>query len=294
MNRLTTTPDRLGLLDGVAPFVHRGTLDWLAYDVLLNQGEPDYATLLADRRACGANTICFGLRLSWGRNLHAANPGFWQNLIPAARIAADHDLRIFPIVLADTGTDLGDGLHNPAAWQPHIDRLLTDLGAEPNVSYLWANQWDHPTQSRALTPDVLRGFTKPAAFTQPLVALDNPGESGNPIVPAADLACYACSRDTRKFMEIGSSMAYIVNGWPEDLATWAGAHRASLLFEPWRAVPGDPSCDPGLWRQIARSLCFKGVVGGNFYCDQLSKGALTLTGPEHDCAVEFLGNIPTP
>lgn len=293
MNRLTLTPDRLGLLDGATPFVWRGTLDWQAYGVLLNRGAAAFTTLLRDRKSVGANTVCCGLRLSWVPGLHAANPGFWSNLIPAARMAAAEGLRLCFVVFADTAMDLGDGLHDPAAWQPHLDRLLTHLGLEPNVSFVYANQPGNGPQAN-LTADRVRAFVKPSGFEWMLAARDNPNESANPIVPVADLGLYCPSRNVSKFFNIGASMAQIVNGWPDDLAAWSGTHTASILFESWHAKPGEPSCDPGLWRQIARSLAFKGVCGGNFYSEQLAQGALTLSGQERDCAVEFLGNIPTP
>jgi hypothetical protein len=161
------------------------------------------------------------------------------------------------------------------------------------VSFLYVNQPLHTSQSRDLTPDVIRAFTKPRGF-DPLVALDNPTQSGNPILPAGELACYCCDRNPAKFFNIGASMAQIVHGWPDKLTEWGGAHTASLLFESWHATEGEPSCDPGLARQIGRSLCFEGCVGANAYVHQMAHGAVVLKGLERNYVVELLGNIPNP
>lgn len=286
MHRLTVSSDRLSLLVDGVPLVWRGTLDWPLYGRYLNEGASVVDAVIADRVSVGANTICLAAQLAWWPNLNPTNPKWWDDWRPFVQLALDRQVRVCIVVFCDTAT-------YPAAYLAHWERLYVTLGDFPNVTLVVMNQPGHPTQDNGNLLPLLPTFTTVpvAGFPRLLFARDNPFESANPTLPAGDFALYCCSRDPGKFFNIGASMAQIVNGWPEHQDQWPGTHGASVLFEPWHAKPTGVYGDAGLWRQIARSLCFKGNIGGNFYSDQCSQAAL-LTGVERGCAVEYLGNIP--
>jgi hypothetical protein len=292
MQPLTLSADRLSLLADGSPFIWRGTLDWPAYGRHLNEGAAYTHRLCNDRRSVGANTICCAGMLSWWQGLHPGHPRYWEELRPFADIAAEYDLRVCFVVLCDTRALMPDFNTQLAHWE----RFIVTLGDKTNVTCLVANQPGHPSQT--ITPAQTAVFTVPivGGFPPILCARDNPMESANPVLPPLDFTCYCSSRHPSKgFVEVGSSMWYVVNGWPDNPSAWRGTHRASILFEPAR-IEQDPSNgwdDPGKWRQLARSLAFKGTCGGNIYSRQ-GRDADVFTGRIRACAVEYLGNIPNP
>lgn len=310
MNFLSRSPDQLQLMDGDQPFVQRGTLDWPLFARLLIEGEPVFGEILADRRSVGANTVALATMWSRYQMLHWAvwpDDVYWGALRTAARIAHEEGMRLQWIVFASTKPGLEwvgmpAGSHWPGIigidyQKAHWERLCVTMGDSANVSYILANQPGHPDQPTPTSAE-LKTFVVPQTgdFPKPLVARNNPHEDKNPILPPLDFSCYCSSRKFPKGVaELGYSMWNIVWGW-QNQAEWPGTRQASILFEPAR-VSEDPSnsgyewANPGRWRQMARSLCFEGTNGGNFYSDQ-NRYALPLTGITRNCAVEFLGNIP--
>jgi hypothetical protein len=265
-------------------------LDWALRGRQLNEGLEVARTIVRDRRSVGANIICtagMGANAiaSGGTWPNPSNPAYWSTLRDFSLMVEQEGLQLCHVVFCDTATlmpDLGSML-------AHWERYLVTLGDRPDL-FVIANQPGHPSQSGQLDPRV---FSKPASFPQLLCARNNPMEDANPLLPPMDFSCYCCSRDPNRWMTIGSSMAYVINGWPGTLDQWPGVHGPSVLFEPWHARPNQWTSDPGLWRQIARSLCFQQNIGGNFYSDQCAQSQV-LSGIERNCAVEYLGNIPTP
>lgn len=287
MKPLTVSTNRMTLLEDGKPFVWRGTLDWPLYGRFLNEGVDVTRGVMADRRSVGANTICCAGMLGWWPGLNPSNPQYWDSLRPFVELAEQQDMRICFVVFCDTATLMPDR----ASMEAHYERFLVTLGDKTNVTFVGVNQPGHHTQSRDCNP--LR-FSKPPSFPSLLCARDNPLEQGNPTLPAQDFSCYCSRRDYPKgYIEVGSSMFYVVEGWADAGIVWQGSHQASVLFEPLHCRPHDWTGSPGVWRQLARSLAFAGTAGGNFYSDQCSQAAL-LTDVERMCAVEFCGNLPTP
>lgn len=260
----------------------RGTLDWPLFGRHLNEGESVTRAILRDRRSVGANIVCCAGMLSWWEGLTPSHPNYWPELRHFADICAEEDMRLCLVVFCDTRSIMP----NVSDQVPHWDRIQAHLGDKPNVLLVGVNQPGHPSQS--IDPLITHG----SSFSGQLCARDNPLESGNPVLPALDFSCYCSSRNPVKgWVEVGSSMWYVVNGWSD--GQWTGVHQPSVLFEPLHCRPTDWTGDPGIWRQLARSLSFRGTVGGNFYSNQCSIAEL-FSGIERDCAVEFLGNIPKP
>lgn len=280
---LTLTPDRLGLMDGPSRFTWRGVLDWCLFGRYMRDGADTVRVLVQDRRSVGANIICCAGMLAWFEGLNTSNPLYWDSLRPFAELLESEQMRLCFVVFCDTESLMP----NAAAQAAHWDRFLTTLGDKINVVFVGVNQPGHDGQNA----DPMVAHRMPN-FPQLLVARDNPNESGNPTVPALDFSCYCSSRDEVKgVIEVGSSLSYVVNGWPD--GGWGGTHGAVVLFEGPHFRPTGPWASPAKARQLARSLCFDGTVGGNYYCDQLSQSQ-TLAGVERDMAVEFCGNIPNP
>lgn len=289
MNRLTVSADGLGFMDGEKPFVWRGGLDWSAMGLLLEQGEAAYRALLRDRRSVGQNTICVAGMLSWGHPFMPETPGYWNAVRDGhgrsalTDIALEEGMRVCVVVLCDTaGRDL--------AWmRAHWQRWYVSLGDKPNVTFVLANQAGHPSQGMSEADLETFERTQPVAgFPAALCAKNNPFED-NPVPRNHwDFSAFCAKRnDPNWFMEAGCvSMWTVVHDQ---------AHAPAVLFEPIRCGDKYPeSKDPGKWRQLGRSLCFKGTVGGNFYSDDNAQARPYAAGVVHDSAVEFLGNIPLP
>jgi hypothetical protein len=301
MNPLTISPDRLSFLDGGVPFVQRGCLTWPLLGVYLNDGELAAAELIKDRRSVGANTISVIGMWSRYKNLHPSHPQYWDSLRPLSQIAADEGMRLQWVVLADT-RPTAVWLDTPGTWPgmpdlgsqlAHWERFLVTLGDFNNVTFIVANQPGHPSQT--ITPAQTTQFVVPQVgdFPKLLAARNNPFEDSNPTLPPMDFSCYCSSRRYPKGVaELGYSMWNVIHGWQE-ISKWSGTRQVSILFEPPRISEGNGWDDPGRWRQMARSLCYYGVGGGNVYSDQ-DRFGLPFTGVTRDCAVEFLGNIPNP
>lgn len=300
MKNLTISSDRMTFLEDGRPWVQRGTLDWPIYGRFLNEGELYAKDLFIDRRSVGANTIACAGMLAWPQwGFNPSHPDYWSKLRRFVEIADDEGMRLQFVVLCDTASlmpDLG-------AQKAHWERFLVTLGDKTNVSFVVANQPGHPTQT--IRPEDTATYTKPSSFQQLLCARNNPFETDNPVMPPMDFSLYCSSRDGHLgYVEVGSSMWYVVNGWPTDPAAWGGTRQVSVLFEParieagtqwgWDARPSNGWDDPGKWRQLGRSLCFKGTGGGNIY-SRHGVNADLLTSPViRACYVEFLGNIPNP
>lgn len=311
MQPLTISDDRLMFLEEGRPWVQRGCLDWPAFGILMNDGELAFRDIVVDRRSVGANTMTVGLMWSRHPGLHPNNPKFWDSLTPMAHIAHEEGMRIQPIVFASTADRINGqpvewlGMGEPwpgfpeAAQRPHWDRVLTHLGAEPNVNtFIVANQPGHRDQP---IPTVAQTGQFPKAFPQQLICRSNPFEDQNPPLPVADFS----GVDTKRRMpfavgEIAWSFWNYINGFV-DQNKWRGTRSLTVLLEPPpvdESEQHDPGqyfgwCVPGWWRQIARQLCLEGCGGGNFYSKQNRFGR-PLTGITRMCAVEFLGNIPNP
>lgn len=282
---LTISPDRLTFLEDGKPWVQRGVLAWPLYGRFLNEGPLLAGALMDDYVACGANTICCAGMLSWWPGLNPTNPAYWSSLRPFVELAEQKRVRICFVVFCDTRSLMPDRASQIAHWE----RVLTTLGDKTNVTFVAVNQPGHPTQS--CDP---MDFNPLPRFPGLLCARDNPMESANPTVPPLDFSCYCSSRNyPQGFVEVGSSMWYVVNGWEDHGNVWVGSHQVSVLFEPLHCRVTDWTGNPGVWRQLARSLTFQGTGGGNMYSDALSQ-AQPLVGIERACAVEFLGNLPTP
>ena len=104
MNALTISADKLSFLDGPTPFIWRGTLDWPLYGRFLNEGATVASSIVTDRRAVGANTICVGAQLSWWPGLNPTNPLWWDQWRPFAQLCADQQMRLCIVVFCDTKT----------------------------------------------------------------------------------------------------------------------------------------------------------------------------------------------
>jgi hypothetical protein len=282
---LTISPDRLSFIHGVQSWIWRGTLDWMLYGRHLSEGEAVSRRIIQDRRSVGANTVCCaGNLFSWHPALRPDNPQSWSELRPFVDMAAEEDMRVCFVVFCTT-TQLMPGMGSQLA---HWERFVTTLGDKINVTLVLVNQPGYPDQRDF---DSL-AFSKiqVGTFPQLLCARGNPGEQENPRMPAWDFSCYCSSRDELKYAETGSSMHYIVDGWGPG-QSWQGTRQVSILFEPPHAHEIGTWSDPSVWRQLGRSLCFKGTGGGNFYSDQCAQAQL-LIGRQRACAIEFLGNIP--
>ena len=286
LSPLTLSPDRMQFLEDGYPWVWRGTLTWSLYGRYLHQGMEAALAVLRDRQACGANTVCCSLMLSWGFPFSPVTPGFWSGLTPFVRTAADEGLRLCFIIFADTRSLMPNHDAQVAHWQ----RIYTHLGGEPNVTLLLVNQPGHHSQDL----DLYRFDPPPpiAGFPALLAARANPFEDHPPILPAWSFSAFAAKRnDPNWFMEAGcGSMWYTVNGF----GSYPGTQQATVLFEPAPAGRRPEWTDPGKWRQFARSCCFRGTVGANFYSDYDARSEIYPAGVVRDCAVEFLGNLPRP
>lgn len=287
MKPLTISADRLSFLEDGKPWIQRGCLDWPLYGRYLTHGENYARDIFQDRRHVGANTIACAGMLAWpDLGFSTAHPNYWPGLRRFVEIAEQESIRIQWVVLCDTRVLMP----NLSAQLAHWERFLVTLGDKTNVTFLLANQPGHPSQT--ITPAQTLYFGKPSGFTHLLCSRGNPFESANPVVPPMDFSCYCSSRRGHfGYVEVGSSMWYVVNGWPDDLSSWGGTHQASILFEPARIEVDNGWADPGKWRQLARSLAFKGTAGANIYSRQ-GRNAEILTGITRDSYVEFLGNIP--
>ena len=289
MNRLSISADRLTFLENGQPWIQRGCLDWPLYGRFLNGGEAYARSIFRDRRSVGANTIALAGMLAWpDLGFNPTHPHYWTSLSRFAQIADEESIRLQWVVLCDT-RELMPDLNSQIA---HWERFLTHLGAAYNCTFVVANQPGHDSQT--ITRADTRLFLK--AFSHQLCSRDNPHESENPVLPPMDFSCYCSSRDPYKgYVEVGSSMWYVVHGWPkpEGNQTWDGTQQVSILFEPYRieASPSNGWDDPGKARQLARSLAFEGTGGGNCYSRQ-GRNAEVFTGVTRDCYVEYLGNIP--
>ena len=290
MNRLTKSPDGLGLLDGTIPFTWRGTLTWTLYGLWLHS-QAEARNVVRDRRSVGANTVCFASQLCWlhqGRPYSifapTITPGYHNQIRSFADMLQEEEMRACMVVLCDTAY-LGQDYN---AMRDHWKWCYTAVGDQPNWTLVVANQPFHPTQSNELKDHIME-FERPpsiAGFPPLLVARDNPNEDNPPTTPPLDFAAF-CSKRNEPFWYVeagGLSMWTIVNDH---------TNCPTVLFEPPPCGRRSEWTDPGKWRQFGRSLCFKGTVGANFYSDH-DAASLILTGPTRDCAVEFLGNIPLP
>lgn len=305
MNPLAISPDRMMFLEDGEPWVQRGCLVWPLLGVLMNDGELAYRNVLVDRRSVGANTLTFGMMWSRHPMLHPSNPVYWDSLTPLARIAHEEGMRLQPIVFASTADRINGrpvewlgmppgvfwpGMPALSAQRAHWDRVLAHLGAEPNVNtFVVANQPGHRDQP---TPSPTETGLFPKMFPHQLICRSNPNEEQNPPLPVADFSGACTSRKYPKGVgELATSMWYYINPWRD--GTWAGTGSLTVLIEPPKVEPGEVWENPGLWRQMARQLCVKGVGGGNFFSLQ-DRYAQPLSGLTRMCAVEFLGNIPRP
>lgn len=297
MNPLTIDPVRECLMDGTKPFTVRGCLEWIPFGRFRVEGEPWLRTFLRDLKSLGANTMSFGTMLSWGPKMDPREgEPWWSALFRFADILGDEGVRGIPIAFADTALLMP----NPSAQDAHWQRLLAHLGGFPHLNMvLVANQPGHHTQ--AMRPEDTLRF--PKTFPHYLIARNNPFEDSNPVTPAADWSCMCTSRNVQKYQQFGSSGWYIRNGWPEDPLSWDGTHGPVVGFELPRieagteyganAKPSNGWDHPGIWREIARSLCFKGTLGANIYSRQGVNADLK-TGVIRASYVEFLGNLPSP
>lgn len=295
MNPLTISADRLQFLEDGRAFVWRGFIDYPIYGHYLT--EPDdrrVAALMADRRSVGANTITCALMLDWSNMgaLQLFDDRFFQRLRPFVDLAGNEGVRLE--LIAFTGVD--SLMPDQATQLAHWERIGVTLGDKPNVSLMVSNQPGHAGNTRI---DV-GAFGKIPGFPAILCCRSNPNESENPPMPALDYSGYCSARtDVKGFIEVGSSMYYVVHGWGPGTA-WDGTHQVSLLSEPWGAAEtprNNRRSDPGLFRQLGRSLCFRGTGGGKFLCDAGGSRSelLDATRPvQRACAIEFLGNIPHP
>lgn len=288
MQRLIVSADRmrLTLADG-SPFVWRGTLDWSLYSRYLHEGEAVARSLAIDRRSVGANTICCAHLLSWAHPLPLtpATPNLFEKLPAFADLLASEGLRLNLNVFNDTASLMPDQGSQLAHWE----RVYVTLADKDNVTLLLGNAQHHSSQAIDFSV-----FPKPpsvAGFPALLAAIENPLEDNPPPSPPWDFSCFAGKRSVPFwFMEAGCvSMWTIVHD---------NVHGASLMYEPPPCgrpgeVYSDTALDAGNWRQFARSHCFTGTIGGNFYADQLAE-SVPLTGQVRNCAVEYLGNLPQP
>jgi hypothetical protein len=291
MTPLTISADKMMFLEDGQPWVLRGFKDFAAFGRLLNDGELAYAALLKDRKAVGANTVEHLGMVDWVPNLRPSNPKFWPGIQTATRLAGEEGLRVLWTVFADAQILMPDLPSQLAHWE----RFLVTLGATNNTLFMVSNQGD----KNGVPDDWRQRFTKPHDFSHLLCARDNPMESANPTLPALDWSGYCSSRDDVKgFVEVGSSMYYVVEGWRDGGIVWPGTHQVSVLTEPMgfdeRPSPGRRWADPGKARQLARSLCFKGTGGGFIHTQAGIEGKLLdSTRPvQRACAIEFLGNVP--
>ncbi len=288
---LTLSTDKLAFMEGGAAWTWRGTLDWAWLSRFFHEGEAVARQILVDRRSVGANTICTAAMSSWSDLDPRAMLNYWDDqrgIRRACDLAAEEAMRLCFVVFTTTRQL---GFTDLASQKNHWERFYVTLGDKPNVTLVLVNQ-PGQTDQPGFDPMAFERTQPVASFAPLLCARANPSTDNNPPIPAWDFSCFCCTRDEDRWMTIGSSMAYVVNGWPKSVE-WAGTKGASVLFESWHATPGTVFCDPGLGRQIGRSLCFKGTVGGNAYGDQLAASAL-LTGEERDYTIELLGNIPAP
>ena len=291
MIALTVSPDRLRLLEGSTPFRWRGTLTRTLFGLWMH--DPIAArAVVRDRKACGANTVCFDSQLNWS-HFHrpygifgpTVTPNYHQQIRPFAAMLTEEDMRACMVVLCDTATLMPD----LQAMRNHWQWCYTAVGDQPHWTLVLANQIFHSTQAEALKDHYLE-FEQPpsiAGFPPLLAARDNPNEDAHPTLPPWDFSCF-CSKRNEPFWWMegsGLSMATIVH----DVT-----HAATVLFEPPPCGrPDHPEwADAGKWRQFARALCFEGTIGGNFYSDEDARSDLYLPGVVRNSAVEMLGNIP--
>lgn len=292
MTPITISADRLAFLEDGKPWVWRGVTDFALYGRYLNEGAAPVAAVFKNRRAVGANVCRVLGMVSWWPNLTPAHPAYWSSLRPFVALAAAEGLRLEFVVFADAQIIMPDLPSQLAHWE----RVLVTLGDATNVFFQVSNQGD-----KNGVPEAWRvQFAKPAPFSQLLCCRDNPMESANPTLPAMDYSAYCASRDDVKgYVEVGSSMHYVVHGWGPGTA-WGGTQQVSILDEPIGAdethQPGSRWADPGKFRQLARSLTFKGTGGATFHSTAGTRSALfDVTCPiTTACAVEFLGNLPPP
>ena len=140
-----------------------------------------------------------------------------------------------------------------------------------------------------------RGPPPSIAGPPPLLAATyNPHEDEIPwTLPGWAFSCFCSKRNDPNWWTEGGGFSMVsavqlgANGRPP-------TNQATVLFEPPPCGrPNHPEwTDPGKWRQFARSQCFKGTVGGNFYSDEDAQSLLYPPGPVRDSAIEFLGNLP--
>jgi hypothetical protein len=284
MQRLTVSPNGLGFLEGSTPFTWRGDLCWPLYGKYLALGEGAAREIFIDRRSVGANTVCVAGMLTWGYPFSPDTPSYWDKLRRFVDIAAEESMRVCFVVFCDTATLMPDR----AAQLAHWERFYVTLGDKDNVTLVLVNQAGHPSQN--LRQDEIDQFQKPqpvAGFPALLAAKNNPFED-NPVPnPAWDFSVFCTKRnEPHWYIEAGGvSMWTVVHDQ---------AYAPAVMFEPIRAGDKYPEAlSPGKWRQLGRSLCFEGTVGGNLYSDQSSQ-AVPFSGTIRNCAVEFLGNIPKP
>lgn len=284
MTRLTIRPDGLGFLDGGQPFTWRGDLCWPLYGKYLHQGEGAAREIFIDRRSVGANTICCAGMLTWGHPFNPSTPGYWEKLRDFVDLAASESMRVCFVVFCDTRELMPDR----GAQLAHWERFYVTLGDKSNVTLVLVNQAGHPSQALGVGDIDQFSRTQPVAGFPPLLCAKNNPMEDNPVPnPAWDFSVFCTKRNEPHW--------YIESG---GLSMWTVVHdqafAPAVMFEPIRAGAKYPyALAPGKWRQLARSLCFEGTVGGNFYSDQSSQ-AQAFSGTIRDCAVEYLGNIPTP
>ena len=269
------------LTQGPYPFVWRGSLTWSLYGRVLAQGLEAGRAVLRDRRTVGANTVCCSLMLSWAFPFTPASPGFWEMLTPFVHMAADEGMRVCFIVFADTRTIMPDRATQQAHWQ----RVYTHLASEDTVTLVLANQPNHGTQ--AIDPFAFAAPPSVGGFPAMLAARDNPLGDAVPTLPPWGFSAFCSKRsEPNWYMEAGCvSMWTIVHDH---------THGPTILFEPPPCGRRPEWTDPGKWRQLARSLCFNGTCGGNFYSDFDARSEVYPPGVVRDSAVEFFGNIPLP
>ena len=278
--RREKTPDGVGFLVSGQPWTWRGTLTWPLYGKFLNEGENVVRSVLRNRRDVGANTVCCAGMLSWGSPFTPAHPQYWSGLRSFVELAEQELLRVCFVVFCDTRSIMPD----LATQRAHWERFYVTLGDKTNATLVLTNQPGHPSQAI----DVMAFAPPPsvAGFPPLLAARHNPLEDQRPITPAWAFSAFCGKRnDPNWFMEAGGlSMWTVVN----DLQ---GTHGVTVFFEPPPCGRQAQWTDPGKWRQLARSLCFKGTAGGNFYSDQDARAEM-YAGVTHACALEYLGNIP--